>query len=303
MTRYGPGAGALAGILNVNKPAHMTSHDVVNAIRRLSGQRRIGHAGTLDPMATGVLVVCIGWATRLSEYLMEGRKRYRATVRFGVSTDTYDADGASVGEERSVTVSCADLQTVLTEFTGVIDQTAPAYSAVKQEGVPLYRLARRGDVVTPPVRRVEIHELTLLDWNSPEAILDVSCSKGTYIRSLAHDLGQRLGCGAHLTALARTASGPFRLEDSTSLADLAEAFTTGQANRLLYALERALPGMPVVTVDVEQQAHIHHGQPVEGLPAMAGQNVALGVSPAGEPLAILSFKADQQRWQPTKVFC
>lgn len=303
MTRYGSQAGALAGVLNVNKPAGMTSHDVVNTLRRLSGQRRIGHAGTLDPMATGVLVVCAGWATRLSEYLMAGRKRYRATLRFGVSTDTYDADGAVVGEERPVDVSCAGLQAALAEFTGVIDQAAPVYSAVKQEGVPLYRLARRGETVTPPIRRVEIYELTLLDWNSPEATLDVVCSKGTYIRSLAHDLGERLGCGAHLTALVRTASGPFRLEDSISMADLAEALAMDRGFELLCPLERALPDMAVVTVDAEQQARIHHGQPVSASPGQAGQDLALAVSPAGEPLAILSRQAGFERWQPTKVFC
>jgi tRNA pseudouridine55 synthase len=302
VNRCGPRAGALAGILNVNKPGRMTSHDVVNTIRRLSGQRRIGHAGTLDPMATGVLIVCAGWATRLSEYLMEGRKRYRATVRFGVSTDTYDADGAMVGEERPVALSGAELRMTLAEYEGVIEQTAPAYSAVKQDGVPLYRLARRGDSVNPPVRRVEIHELTLLEWNSPAATLDVVCSKGTYIRSLAHDLGERFGCGAHLTALVRTASGPFRLEDAASMTDLAEAFAAGDIQRLVYPLGLALPDMAIVTVDVEQQARIQHGQYVEGLPSQPGRNLALGVSAAGELLAILRYQVEQRRWQPTKVF-
>jgi tRNA pseudouridine55 synthase len=292
----------LAGILNVNKPAHVTSHDVVNVVRRLTGERRVGHAGTLDPLATGVLVVCLGWATRLSEYLMDGRKHYRATLRLGVATDTFDADGVSVGEERPVDASSEDVLAALTEFKGLIEQAAPAYSALKHEGTPLYKLARRGQVVTPPVRRVEIHDLALLDWSPPRVTLDVVCSKGTYVRSLANDLGERLGCGAHLAALVRLASGPFRLEDSVSLDGLAEAFSNNRVGELFFPLERALPDMTVLTLDAEQQGRVHYGQPVEGL-AQSGRSMALAVSSAGEPLAILSYQADRANWQPTKVFC
>jgi tRNA pseudouridine55 synthase len=293
---------ALAGILNVNKPAHVTSHDVVNAVRRLTGVRRVGHAGTLDPLATGVLVVCLGWATRLSQYLMDGTKHYRATLRLGVATDTYDADGVIVGEERAVEATFEDVAAALTEFKGVIEQAAPAYSALKHEGTPLYKLARRGQAVTPPVRRVEVHELILSDWDPPRVTLDVVCSKGTYVRSLANDLGERLGCGAHLAALVRLASGPFRLEDSVSLDELPALFVGGRANELFFPLERALPGMTVLTLDVEQQGRVHNGQPVEGL-AQSDQNIALAVSPAGEPLAVLTYQADRAHWQPTKVFC
>ena len=212
----------LSGILNVDKPPGMTSHDVVDAIRRVSGQRRVGHAGTLDPMATGVLLVCLGQGTRVAEYLMGGRKRYRASVVLGSTTDTYDAEGEVTSSGGLADFQRAEIETALAGFLGPIEQVPPIYSALKQGGEPLHRRARRGEVVEVRPRPVVIDEIRLLDWESPVVIFEVACSPGTYVRSLAHDLGQRLGSGAYLGSLVRLASGRFALEDATSLERLEE---------------------------------------------------------------------------------
>ena len=296
------GPAALSGILNVNKPAQMTSHDVVDVVRRLSGQRRVGHAGTLDPMATGVLVICMGWATRLSEYLMEGTKRYRATLCLGATTDTYDAEGTVVTEAAYADVTRLQFDAVLLEHLGEIEQIPPMYSAIKRQGVPLYRLARGGESVSREARRVYIEELTVTEWSPPIVTVEVSCSKGTYIRSLVYDVGQKLGCGAHLTALVRVASGPFRLEETVSLTELAEAFAQGRAHTLSYPLTRVLEGFDLFTVDGEMTKRIHHGQAIEGLPAGQKTGLALAMLPSGEPLAVLEYHDDTGLWQPTKVF-
>jgi tRNA pseudouridine(55) synthase len=182
----------LSGILNVDKPAGMTSHDVVDAIRRLAGQRKVGHAGTLDPMATGVLLVCLGQATRVAEYLMRGRKRYRATVVLGAATDTYDGEGEIVSSGGPTDFSQEQIQAALAGFVGRIEQVPPLYSALKRDGQPLHRLARQGKTIELESRPVEIEEMSLLDWTSPSLVVELTCSPGTYVRSLAHDLGQRL---------------------------------------------------------------------------------------------------------------
>ena len=214
------------GILNLNKPRGWTSHDVVAHVRRLTGIRRVGHAGTLDPMATGVLLICLGQATRIAEYLMAGRKRYQAVVRLGVRTDTHDTDG-HVTATAPVVVSRAQLEDVLSHFRGRIQQVPPMVSALKREGQPLYKLARRGITVARPARPIEIHELHLTAWLPPDLTLDLVCSPGTYVRALARDLGELLGCGAHLTALTRLACGDFTLSEAIDL-DQFTATVTGR---------------------------------------------------------------------------
>jgi len=208
------------GILNLDKPRGPTSHDVVARIRRLTGVRRVGHAGTLDPLATGVLLICIGRATRVSEYLMTGRKVYRARARLGVTTDTYDAEGQVVAEAE-VEASRAQVEAALAQFRGQIAQVPPMYSAIKHQGTSLHRLARQGIEVEREPRPVEIFRLELTAWEPPECTLEMTCSRGTYVRSLVHDLGQTLGCGAYLTGLIRLASGDF--------ADSARRLCQGQA--------------------------------------------------------------------------
>ncbi|MCL7451651.1 MAG: tRNA pseudouridine(55) synthase TruB [Anaerolineae bacterium] len=295
----------LTGILNVDKPPGLTSHDVVDVIRRVTGQRKVGHAGTLDPMATGVLLVCLGQATRVAEYLMAGRKRYRATIILGRTTDTYDAEGQVVASGGRTDFERDELDQALAAFVGPIEQVPPAYSAIKRDGQPMYRLARQGQAVELEPRPVEIHEAVLLDWASPALVIEVECSSGTYIRSLAHDLGQALGSGAHLGALVRLRSGHFRLEDAASLARVEEAFEHGQGERYLLPMDEALLDWPAVVVGAGDARRIAQGQAIyEGLSQDDGGSSSLwrAYSLDGEFLAIMSYDPQTGAWQPKKVF-
>ncbi len=195
------------GFLNIDKPLGLTSHDVVARVRRNLNVKKVGHAGTLDPLATGVLVVCVGAATRLSEYVMNTTKRYEALVHLGVETETYDAEGAIVAEQAVNHVTQTDVEQALTTFLGPIDQLPPIYSAIKQGGRKLYEIARAGETAELQPRHVTIYALDILDWQPPFVRIAVTCSAGTYIRSLAHDLGAALGVGGSLDGLTRTASG------------------------------------------------------------------------------------------------
>ena len=295
----------LSGILNVDKPPGMTSHDVVDAVRRLAGQRKVGHAGTLDPMATGVLLVCLGKATRVAEYLMRGRKRYRATIALGVATDTYDAEGQITSSGGETDFTQAEIEAALASFVGSIEQVPPMYSAIKREGQPLYRLARQGKIVERSPRPVQIDSIDLLAWTPPALTIDVACSPGTYIRSLAHDLGQRLGSGAYLSSLVRLASGSFTIEGATSLDRLAEAFEHGQEDRYLLALDEAFLEWPAVVVGAEAAQEIMHGQAVALGPAAgdgAGEAMARAYGPQGDFVAIMIYDAASALWRPKKVF-
>src|SRR3712207_3120822 len=195
----------LHGFLNVDKPAGFTSHDVVAQLRRPSRQKRIGHGGTLDPAATGVLPVALGEATRLVEFLVEGRKRYAAVIELGVATTTDDAEGEVVGTAPVPPLAKPDLEQVLRAFEGSLEQVPPMYSALQIDGKRLYQLARQGVSLELPPRRVEIERIDILHWESPFLTIDVRCGKGTYIRALARDIGAALGCGGHLRSLRRTA--------------------------------------------------------------------------------------------------
>lgn len=290
----------LHGILNINKPHGITSHDVVARVRRITGQRRVGHAGTLDPLATGVLVLCLGQATRVIEYLMTDDKMYRARVRLGISTDTYDAEGQITHQTNSDHISRAQVEQDLVASVGTQQQTPPMYSAIKHKGTPLYRLARRGQVVPRQARTVHVAAMELLEWAPPEFETRVHCSKGTYIRSLAHDLGQRLGCGAHLVGLVREASGGFRLERSITLDELAEAFAGGEGTRLLQPLDVALQAFPAVAVDGAVARKIGFGQRVQLLDAPE-TSMCRVYAADGQLLALLKHVSDGY-WQPRKVF-
>lgn len=294
----------LTGILNVDKPANMTSHDVVDAIRRVAGQRKVGHAGTLDPMATGVLLVCLGQATRVAEYLKDGRKCYRAAIVLGASTDTYDADGEIVASGGRADFSRAEIEAALAHFVGRVEQVPPMYSAIKRDGQPLYKLARQGQTVAREPRLVELDEIRLLDWTSPSLIVEVTCAPGTYIRSLAHDLGQYLGSGAYLATLVRMASGRFTLEEALSLERLEEAFQYGQEDRYLLPLDEALLDWPALIVGAEDGRRLVHGQALAGDPPAANEEGLLrrAYSLDGDFLAILEYHAPCGEWRPKKVF-
>ena len=295
------------GIFNVNKPPGMTSHDVVSVVRRLAGQRRVGHAGTLDPAAEGVLLICVGKATKVVEYLTNDRKSYRAAITLGVSTDTYDAEGRITKRTSSVNVGLAEIEAVLAGFRGSIVQVPPAYSAIKRAGQPLYKLARAGIEVLPEPRRVTIYRLEALAWRPPVFTLCVECSKGTYIRSLANDLGERLGCGAHLSHLLRTASGHFTLDAAATIEELGAAFGSGRAEDLLFALDEALLDYDALVVHPERSRAVTHG--LSWAAGEAARARAVGergpvrvYSVEGEIVAMAEYDRGSGRWQPSKVF-
>ncbi len=247
------------GVLNVFKPAGMTSHDVVDAVRRILGVRRVGHTGTLDPQATGVLPLCVGRATRLAQYLTQADKEYVMTLRLGVTTDTLDAAGRETGRAECVDVTRDDLLAVLPRFRGEIEQVPPLYSAKKVQGERLYRLARRGQTVERQPVRVQVHALELLEFSPPLARLRTVCSKGTYARSLCDDIGRALGCGGHLQDLVRTRSGRFALEAAIRLPALAERAATGRLGEVLLPIAQALEHLPAVRVAPEAGPLILHG--------------------------------------------
>jgi tRNA pseudouridine55 synthase len=293
----------LCGILPLDKPAGWTSHDVVARVRRLLGVRRVGHAGTLDPMATGLLLVCVGQATRVAEYLMRGTKVYRAQIRLGVTTDTDDATGQIITQQAVIADEEA-VRAALEGFVGTIQQVPPRYSAIKQDGQPLYKLARAGIDPQRDPRQVTIHRVDLLAWNPPELTIEVTCSPGTYIRALARDLGERLSCGGHLTGLTRLASGHFTLEHARGLAEVEAAIADGRAAELLLPMDEALRDMEMLTVDAEAERRIRHGQQIAVLPVTDTDSMPLrrAYSATGEILAILAYDQRTGRWQPRKVF-
>lgn len=302
-------AGQFFGVLNINKPEGITSHDVVARVRKITRQRKVGHTGTLDPMATGVLIVCVGQATRLIEYMVASRKQYRATLRFGITTDTLDADGQVVGQQDPSHLTEAHLKSLLPAFEGDLQQRPPIFSALKQDGRPLYKRARAGEAVQVAPRPVTIHRLTWLDWQPPDLTIEVTCSAGTYIRALARDVGEAAGVGAHLVALTRTANGPWTLENAVSLETLAaSAGQPGGWQTHAIPPDQAIAHLPRVILSEADADHVRHGRPVtltaEGDTHRAGSDVLRAYTPSHTFLAILRrTEADGDTvWQPKKVF-
>ncbi len=285
----------LHGFLNIDKPTGMTSHDIVARVRRLAGQKRVGHGGTLDPLATGVLPVALGGATRLVDYLVEDRKRYHADVRLGATTTTDDAEGEIVREQPVPPLDHAALEAAIAPFIGTIPQIPPMYSAIQVGGQRMYDLARRGEIVELAARTVTIDEIRIVDWQPPMLTLDVVCGKGTYIRALARDLGAALGCGAHLAALRRTGVGPLRIDAAVPLATLQNE--PAHLPEHLLPPEAAVAALPRIDMDQTRAERIRHGLPfahnaVGGLARVHDEHGAL--------LALVR-RADDV-WQPFKVF-
>ncbi len=262
LPRTGRGAGGegpLSGILNVDKPLGWTSHDVVGLVRRLTRQRQVGHAGTLDPLASGVLLVMVGQATRLSDYLMHGRKCYLARLRLGATTPTDDAEG-EVTEARAVTgLTRERVAAALSAFRGDIEQVPPAYAAIKQGGVPVYKLARQGKEPVLAARRVRIDALALLALDGELLDILVWCGAGTYIRALARDVGQRLGCGAYLAGLRRLSSGAFGVDTAVGVQELRRLAGEGRVSKVLAPLDEAVAGWPAVITTAQQAQDVLHG--------------------------------------------
>ncbi len=281
----------MQGFLTVDKPQWMTSHDVVQVVRRTLGLRKVGHAGTLDPMATGVLVVGVGRATRLIEYVVGRPKMYTTTVRLGQTTNTYDAEGV-ITQTRPVTATDDQIEAALIHFRGEIDQIPPMYSAIKKDGQPLYKLARKGEKIDIPPRRITISELTFLGRDGDDIQLRVGCSTGTYIRSLGHDIGNLLGCGGHLVALRRTAIGEFT-EDTAVLPD------TITPDSLLRP-DIAVTHLPRIDLDESEESQIRVGKFIAQRPDDVPASVVACYTAAGDFLGILTPRDDM--WKPHKLF-
>jgi len=247
------------GVLVINKPQGKTSHDVVESVRRLAGFRQIGHLGTLDPLATGVLVLVLGRATRLAQFYTGRRKRYTCAVRFGFATDTYDADGTPTGPDTAPSLSRESLEALIPTFVGRIQQTPPSFSAKKIHGRPAHELARKKKPVALEPVQVEVFEFRLVEIEGSAARFVIECGAGTYIRSLAHELGRLQGSGAHLAEIVRTAVGEFTLDQALSLDELGEEARAGRLAGRVILLERLLPELPRVSVLPIVERHVCHG--------------------------------------------
>jgi len=258
----------LDAVMVVDKPAGWTSHDVVAKARRILGDRCIGHLGTLDPMATGVLPLVVGRMTRLCQFYTASEKTYEGAIRLGVATDTYDCDGEPVGAAQEVNVTLEEIMAAGLSLWGPIQQLPPPFSAKKIQGVPAYKLARRKQPVELKPVQVEVKELNLSSLNGDRVAFRCRVSSGTYVRSLAHELGQKLGIGAHLASLRRTAVAEFSIEQSHTLEQIAEAQAQGRLDEVCVHLRRVLPEIPSVTATEEDIARIRHGRTVN-LPEMS----------------------------------
>ena len=296
------------GFLVVDKPVGWTSHDVVDAARRWLGTRRVGHLGTLDPLATGVLPLAIREATKLVPFVGPGEKIYVGTIRLGVCTETYDGEGRVTREHDGALPEEETVRRALAHFVGEIEQVPPMYSSVKRNGVPLYRLARRGEEVERAARRVSIHEIRMHHYAPPEIGMEVICSPGTYVRTLAHDLGEQLGCGAHLSGLRRTRSHPFDLAQARSPEQCEALAASGALEAALVAPDAVL-GLPRVRLTAIQTRRVANGGdlPVaeargeleQGPLPKPGDRVS-ALSQDGSIVAVMELRADR-RLHPLRV--
>jgi tRNA pseudouridine55 synthase len=293
----------MKGVLLVDKPAGITSHDVVDHIRKASGMRKVGHTGTLDPGATGLLLICLGAATRLSEHLTGLDKIYEGDMRLGVATDSYDMDGDVLAEHDVPELAAEDIQSLFDEFTGDILQVPPMVSAVKINGERLYKKARQGEVVERPSREVIVSEFSLLAYEPPLATFRVQCTSGTYVRALCHDVGERIGCGGALDSLRRTAVGKHRIEDALPLDDFR---TPRDVEARLLALGNVLE-LPEVIVRPAGERVLATGGALRGRDLKSGCPVLEGwvqlKSVEGELLALAQVqRVPEPMLQPKRVF-
>jgi tRNA pseudouridine55 synthase len=274
----------------VDKPRGWTSHDAVDAARRWLGTRRVGHLGTLDPLATGVLPLAVREATKLAPFLQGGDKSYAGTIRLGEETETLDAEGRTLRRHAGSLPAEAEVEAALARFVGEILQVPPMFSAVKHRGVPLHRLARQGRVVERTPKRVRIYRIALRKYAPPDLDLEIDCSAGTYVRVLAADLGAALGCGAHLLGLRRTRSGPFGLEHAHSESRLAQAAERGEIESLLVPAVNAL-GLAALRLTAEEERRVRHGGELAAPepPLVPGTRLA-ALDPRGELVAILEVR-------------
>jgi len=288
------------GFLNIDKPSGITSHDVVAKVRRLCrnsvGKTKVGHAGTLDPLATGVLVICLGYATRLSEYAMQSTKTYRATVHLGIETDTYDAEGEILTQIDASHITLEQVIAAFQPYIGDIQQMPPMYSAIKKDGKKLYELAREGIEIERPTRAVTIYDIQVVSWESPSIVLDVTCGSGTYIRSLAHDIGEQLAVGAHLSGLIRTKSGAFNVESACNLDTLLD--DDSWREQIIMPID-ALTDWTTIQLNDADVQEIKLGRTISKNDDL-DDGFVMGYMSDGHLLAVLENR--QTNWKPHKVF-
>ena len=282
------------GIVVVDKPRDITSARVVAKVKTILMAKKVGHTGTLDPFATGVLICCINQATRLAQFLMYGKKSYEAVMRLGLRTDTQDLTGRIISREPSLNVTHDKVHSTFRRFLEIKEQVPPAFSALKHHGVPLYKLARQGTFVQKAPRRITIYKLEVLDIDLPFVRFELSCGHGTYVRTLCADIGEALGCGAHLVRLCRTESGGFTLEDALSLENLAELALEGKVSSCIIPMTNALKKIPEIQAGYPLAQRIRHGQPISKSELAPVENTIapwIKVTDAkGDLLAILASK-------------
>jgi tRNA pseudouridine55 synthase len=283
---------ALNGIVVVDKPAGISSAGVVARVKAILGAKKVGHAGTLDPFATGVLICCLNRATRLSRFLLQGDKRYEAELVLGIATDTQDATGAVVRREAVDHIREAHVRETAARFVGSITQKPPVYSALKHRGTPLYKLARRGMAVEKPARSIQIRRLEIHEVNLPSVRFGVTCSAGTYVRTLCDDMGRELGCGGHLKKLRRTASCGFSIEDAVGLEKLAEYRNLGRLEEPVIPMNAALPFIPAAVADDATVRKVQNGVSLSLAdfavrPRLSGAGVFKVVDAGGRLIAVL----------------
>lgn len=297
---------AVNGFLNLYKPAGITAMGALRRVKGITGQRKkVGHAGTLDPLAEGALPVCFGQATRLMEQVVSGGKRYRMTVRLGATSNTYDAEGDITETGNAEGLTREEIAVAAQQFVGVIDQVPPMYSALKVGGQRLYDLARSGKEVPRAARQVEVQSIRIDGFAPPDLDLTVDCGRGTYLRSIAHDLGQALGCGGYVIRLSRLRCGQFEAAEGVTMEVLAAAAEAGDWRRHLHPVDWALLGLGAMEVSAGQAEAIRHGQ---GIPAGDSADPA-GIGEEcraydgeGFFLGLLQYRADGGRWHPRRVF-
>lgn len=294
-----------AGILNIDKPYGLTSMEVVRRVKRASGFKRVGHGGTLDPVATGVIPIFIGQATRIMEYMLDGSKKYRSTIQFGVTTDTYDSLGEVTETADASRLTREEVASALIPFQGEIEQIPPMYSALKKDGKRLYELARQGIVVERKPRQVSVYEIELTEWNPPEATVEVHCGRGFYMRSLAYDLGQGLGCGGHLKTLVRLKASAFTLDEALTLEQAEESFSDGTWIEHLHSPDVVLGNMRAIIAGQRLRELIGNGRPIPPsvqIPPNDPTERCRVYGTDGTFLAIVRFDAEEALWKADKVF-
>lgn len=296
---------SIHGILPIDKPHGITSMDVVRQIKRAIRQKKVGHTGTLDPFATGVIPICIGQATRLTEFLIDSTKEYTGLIELGIETNTYDSFGETTSIKSTKSIRYKDVQLALDNFSGQVQQIPPIYSALKRNGKRLYDMARRGEDIIMEPRLVNVFEIKLGSYEEPFATVFVKCGKGFYMRSLAHDIGEILGTGAHLKDLRRIRTGPFSLEDCCTLEEAKEILNSGNYKKILRSPDSVLKHLKEVVVDESQITLVRTGQPLSldlDHPVGVNNELIRVYSSEGKFIALLKYKEMIGQWYPKKVF-